>query len=98
MKINKEDIPSLLELLKEAEELRSVIRLVIDLLKSFSSEFAELPEAISRWMVKNRIKSINQYVMAGFSESDAILMTLDDSQRLIKLQEKLQVELSKSRS
>jgi len=88
MKITKDEIMELSELLSEAESFRPLVRMVLDALKSYSGELREIPEAMSRWFVENRIRAINQYKAAGFDQDDAILMTLDDIYGIRKLSDK----------
>lgn len=87
MDFKKEDIEEFIGLLQTAETFRPVVRLFLDTLKSYSEEIKEIPEAFSRWLVKNRIDSIKQYEAAGFSRNDAVLMTLDDIYGLRKANE-----------
>jgi hypothetical protein len=78
MKLDKEDLKEILEVLTEAESFRPIVKAIIDTLKSYGPEIEELPKKFSQWLVKNRIESINIYEGAGFSREDAITMTLDD--------------------
>jgi len=76
---NETDLSEILEVLGQAEEFRPIIRQVLDVLKSFSSEIQEIPNAILDWAVEQRIAAVKKYEEAGFSREEAILMTLDDA-------------------
>lgn len=89
MKPTVEDLNEIIEILNEAEAIRPLVKGVITVLKSFSSELKDIPESISSWVVANRVRAIKQYEAAGFTRDDAILMTLDDMQRLQKGLEKV---------
>lgn len=89
MKPTVEDLNEIIEMLNEAEAIRPLVQGVITVLKSFSGELKDIPEAFSGWVVANRIRAIKQYEAAGFTRDDAILMTLDDMQRLQKGLEKV---------
>lgn len=78
MKITKEELSEILEIIGQAEAFRPIVKQVLDTLKSFSGELREIPEAVGKWLVNNRINSIRQYEEAGFDRDDAIVMTLDD--------------------
>ena len=84
MKITKEDLAGLVAILEQAEEFKPIVKLNLNTLGEYSEEIKSIPEAVSRWLVKNRIASIEQYRDAGFTKDDAILMTLDDSNRIQK--------------
>ena len=89
MKIGKDEIKEFTELLAEAEQFRPLVRAVIDTLKSYSDELKEIPEAMGDWIVQRRIKHISAYKAAGFSQDDAIIMTLDDIYSIKKLSDKM---------
>ena len=95
MKITMEEIKDFSEILEEAESFRPLVEMILDALKSYSEEFKEIPEAFSRWVVDNRIKSIAQYKKAGFTKNDAIIMTLDDVFAVKKLYEKMNKSTNK---
>ena len=78
MNITTREIEELVELLKEAESYRPGVRMILDAVKSYGPELAEIPEALGNWIVDNRIKHVKRYEDAGFSKQDAIDMTLDD--------------------
>jgi hypothetical protein len=78
MKITRENIEEVAELLEDVESFRPTIKLIIDAVKSYGPELAELPERFCVWVVKRRIQNIKMYEEAGFSKKDAITMTLDD--------------------
>lgn len=78
MKLSKEDLQGLIEILSEAENFRPIVKAVLDTVKSYGAEIEELPKKFSQWLVKNRIESVAAYEEAGFSREDAITMTLDD--------------------
>lgn len=84
MKITKEDLQELLEFVDNAEEFRPVVRIFLNILKSYAGEFKEITEAIRHYIIENRIKTIEQYEKAGFKTDDAILMTLDGIMALKK--------------
>jgi len=78
MKITKEDLSAIAELLSDAETFRPLVKSVLDTIESFGPELKQLPERAMDWAVKHRIKTIGIYEKAGFSREDAITMTLDD--------------------
>ena len=88
MEFSKEDIKKYAELLGQAEEFRPLVKLVFEIIKSYSSEVKGLLEPLSEWITGNRIKTIEMYETAGFSRDDAIIMTLDDIYALKKASEK----------
>ena len=85
MKITKEEISEILEIVSHAEDFRPLVKQIIEILKSYSDELREIPEAIGKWIVERRITSIKQYEGAGFDRDDALLMTLDDIYAVRKL-------------
>jgi len=85
MEITKEDISELLEIVGQAEDFRPLVKQVLEVLKSYSDELREIPDAICKWIVERRIASIEQYENAGFYRDDALLMTLDDIYAIRKM-------------
>jgi hypothetical protein len=88
MKIKKEDLGELMEILAQADAFKPIARAILDVLKSLGEEIKEIPEAFVDYLVQRRIKSIAQYESAGFSRGEAIVMTLDDVKDLLKLEKK----------
>jgi len=90
MKLSKEELNEIIELCQQAEEFKPTIRAILDILKNYSSELKEIPEAFVGWMREQRIQSIAFYESQGFDRDEAILMTLDDSLAINKIQEKME--------
>lgn len=84
MKFSKEELQEMAEILTEAETFKPIVRVILDAIKLYGPEIEEIPKRFSQWMVDNRIESIQRYRDAGFTKQEAIMMTLDDSSRLIK--------------
>jgi len=89
MKLSQEDLAEIMEVLKDAEQFRPLVRTVLDTIKSFGPEIEEIPKVCRSWIVKERIASIKQYRDAGFSKADAILMTLDDRAAMRRISESI---------
>lgn len=77
MKIAKEDITDILELLDEANEFKPLVRKVIKILMEYRDEFKELFDGIQDCMINSRVKTIHKYQNLGFTKDEAILFTLD---------------------
>ena len=78
MKISKEDVAEILEIFDDAEAFRPIVKKVLDVLTSFGPEIEVIPKKVPKWVVQNRIAAVNDYVAAGFTEEQAIDMTMDD--------------------
>ena len=78
-----------MEILAEADALKPIVRSFLDVMKSYCEEIREIPDALVDFLVQRRIKSIGQYEAAGFRRSEAIIMTLDDFNDLLKIEKKL---------
>jgi hypothetical protein len=98
MKIDKDDIQEFAEILSEAESFRPIVDLAVDAIISFGPEIKKFVDAFSRGLVSNRIASVEQYVAAGFSRDDAIIMTLDDVFSVRKMTDKMNNSVSRRRS
>ena len=95
MKLGKDELQELLELVSNVEAFKPLVRAVLDALKSYSDELKEIPEAITRWAVATRIETIKQYEAAGFSREDAVLLTLDAVYAASKISERTRVSSKK---
>ena len=78
MKLSKDDLSGIIELLNQAEDFRPIVKLAVKTLNDYAEDVKEIPENLSCWLVERRIQTVKQYEAAGFSRADAITMTLDD--------------------
>ena len=85
MKLSKEDIQGIAELLGEAETFKPMVKNVLGVIKTYAVELDEPLKELQKWSIQCRIDSIQQYKDAGFSQQEAILLTLDGSQSLRKV-------------
>lgn len=72
-----EILESIEEACKEVENLKPLLKLVLETIEYFGPEFATIPDDIIDWIVARRIKTIALYEESGFTREEAILMTLD---------------------
>jgi hypothetical protein len=77
MKIDKKNIVGLIELLEEAENFRPLVRKFIDTIKSYGPEIDEILDTFLRKARSSKVDDIRFYLNNGFSEEEAILLTLD---------------------
>lgn len=77
MKLGKEDIAAIVEIVGEAESLRPVVKEFVKAVKSFAPELDELVGGLLTWGVKKRIESIRLYEKEGFTREEAIYLTMD---------------------
>ena len=79
-----EKIKVISEVIGMSAEIKPLVKIAIDAICDLSGELKQPIESLRSLVVESRIKSVEQYRKAGFSKGDAILMTLSDSERLMK--------------
>ncbi|MFH1952535.1 MAG: hypothetical protein ABIL06_13060 [Pseudomonadota bacterium] len=77
MKITSEDIAELSEIIKEVDQFRPLVTMILDTLKSFGPELKQIPESIVLWGIDLKIAMIKRIEDAGFSREEAILLVID---------------------
>ena len=71
------DIKTIISLITEGKSYIPAIKSGVDLVQEACTELKPLFESLSDQMVKNTVKSIDQYKAAGFTRDEAILLTLN---------------------
>ena len=91
MKITKEEIADVLELLDDVNEFKPLVGKITKVLIEYGGEFKELFDAIQDRIVDSRIRIIRKYQDSGFTKEEAILFTLDSNVALRTYLENIKV-------
>jgi hypothetical protein len=90
--MNKEDLLEILSYIDQAEELRPIVKKIVETLESFAPEVESLFKKLTKWIVQNRIEIIKMYEDAGFSRDESIFLTIDQAHALKKYSEKISAQ------
>jgi len=84
MKFSAEDLPEIVALLESADEFKPMVQLAVSTFCGFISELEEPVEKFRDFNIKCRLKSIKQITDAGYTVEEAIYITSDEKQKLVK--------------
>ena len=82
MKLSKEDIAGLMELLGQADDFRPLVEAGVSVLLSFGPEISKVFSAVGLGLAAIRVKTIAYYAEKGFTHKEAIELTMDDMSKI----------------
>lgn len=82
MKLDKDDIKQILEVLEDMDSWRVLVDEMIRKVKSFGPTIKSLVDPLIDYSIEKRISTIKRFEKEGFTHQEAITLTLDIHQRI----------------
>ena len=85
MKVTKDDLSALMELIEQADEFKPLLKKAVVILMDYSKEFKCIFDEFTDYMTTNKIKMIHRYMEEGFTKKESILLTMDSRLAMNKM-------------
>jgi hypothetical protein len=77
MNFTKEEVTEFIELLKDAGEYKPLVKIMLDIIESYGSEFRRLPDAFIAYANEKQAETFHYFIDAGLTRQEALILTVD---------------------